>query len=156
MLALAVALIAAISLAIFIGAKIVRQPSRPTTPPANPSNPRRQPQLEDRLRPAFDGPRAKHGDLFVSYTIWRRDRDTRLELFAADPFAQLNEFTRCLIVRHLWRALEVLAEGSVVIVDSPPQTWSRSVDERFHDHGIDPWRIAPALGSMTAPQYAKE
>lgn len=80
---------------------------------------RRQPLLEDRIRTAFDGPRAAYGEIFVSYMVWRREQETRLELFTGDPWAQLNEFTRSLIVRHLWRALEKLAKGAVVVVDSP-------------------------------------
>jgi hypothetical protein len=67
----------------------------------------------------------------------------------------LNEFTRCLIVRHLWRALESLVAGSVVMVDSPPQTWSQSVDATFHDHGIDPWRLPPIV-AVAAPQFVND
>jgi len=118
--------------------------------------PRRQPQLEDRVREAFNGPNEKYGEIFLSYTVWKREHETRMELFAADPFAQLNEFTRCLVVRHLWRALERLATGSVVVVDSPPQTWSKAIDEKFVDHGIDPWRLSPSFGSASGPQFIKE
>jgi hypothetical protein len=119
------------------------------------SKARRQPLLEDAIRAAFDGPAEKHGHLFLSYSVWKRDHETRLELFAGDPFGRLNEFTRCLIVRHLWRALETLAAGSVVMVDDPPQTWTKSIDATFHDHGIDPWRKAP-IGLIPVPQFAKE
>jgi hypothetical protein len=157
MIPLVIAVIASIVLAVLIGAEIARQ--RKTTKAAAVKHrivPRRQPQLEDRIRSAFDGPREKHGDIFVTYAIWRRDQEIRMELFAADPFAKLNEFTRCLIVRHLWRALEELVEGAVVVVDSPPQTWSKAVDEKFQDRGIDPWRIVPNLGSVGGPQFAKD
>lgn len=116
---------------------------------------RRQPHLEDAIRAAFDGPILKHGQLFVSYSVWKREQETRLELLAADPFGRLNEFTRCLVVRHLWRALESLAAGSVVMVDNPPQTWSKSVDAGFRDHGIDPWRLPP-LAPVAAPQFVNE
>ena len=119
------------------------------------SKARRQPQLEDAIRSAFDGPAEKHGQLFLSYSVWKRDQETRLELLAADPFGRLNEFTRCLIVRHLWRALERVASGSVVMVDNPPQMWTQSIDVTFHDHGIDPWRL-PAAGLVPVPQFAKE
>ena len=156
MIALVIAVIALIALAVLVGLEIRRPRAKPVQVMNKRPVPRRQPQLEDRIRSAFDGPREKHGDIFVSYAIWKRDQETRMELFAADPFAQLNEFTRCLIVRHLWRALEQLSEGSVVVVDSPPQTWSKAVNEKFHDHGIDPWRIAPNLGSIGGPQFAKE
>jgi hypothetical protein len=116
---------------------------------------RRQPQLEDAIRAAFEGPREKHGEIFLSYSVWKREQETRLELLAGDPFGRLNEFTRCLIVRHLWRALEGLVAGSVVMVDNPPQTWSQSVDATFHDHGIDPWRLPP-IGAVPAPQFVND
>ena len=116
---------------------------------------RRQPQLEDAIRAAFEGPREKHGEIFLSYSVWKREQETRLELLAGDPFGRLNEFTRCLIVRHLWRALEGLVAGSVVMVDNPPQTWSQSVDSAFHDHGIDPWRL-PALELVPVAQFVND
>jgi hypothetical protein len=154
MFALVIAVIALISLAILIALEI-RRP-RPTSASVRVKRtvPRREPQLEDRIRAAFDGPREKHGDIFVSYAIWKRGHETRMELFATDPFAQLNEFTRCLIVRHLWRALEALAEDSVVVVDVPAQTWSKGVDAKFLDHGIDPWRRGP--DAVAAPQFARD
>jgi hypothetical protein len=155
MIALVIAVVALIALAVLIGLEI-RRPKARAIATARRSVPRRQPQLEDRIRSAFDGPREKHGDIFVSYAIWKREQETRMELFAADPFAQLNEFTRCLIVRHLWRALGALADGAVVVVDSPPQTWSQKVDEKFNDRGIDPWRVAPNLGTVGGPQFAKD
>jgi hypothetical protein len=156
MIALVIAVVAMISLAGMIGLEIARQRKRVSVPAPRRIVPRRQPLLEDRIRSAFDGPREQHGDIFVSYAIWKRDHETRLELLAADPFAQLNEFTRCLIIRHLWRALESLAEGSIVVVDSPPQVWSRSINEKFHDHGIDPWSLAPIVSSIGGPQFAKD
>jgi len=156
MLALIIAVIALISLSVMIGREIARQRKPTVTVTSRRVVPRRQPLLEERIRSAFDGPREKHGDIFVSYAIWKRDHETRLELFAADPFAQLNEFTRCLIVRHLWRALEALSEGAVVVVDSPPQVWSRSINEKFQDRGVDPWRVAPIVTSLGGPQFAKD
>ncbi|HEY5350201.1 MAG TPA: hypothetical protein VIJ64_10725 [Candidatus Lustribacter sp.] len=149
--ALAAAIVAA---AIFVVASLRLRAAEKVRPPPR-SKARRQPQLEDAIRAAFDGPGAKHGQLFLSYSVWKRDRETRLELLAADPFGRLNEFTRCLVVRHLWRALEHLAAGSVVLVDNPPQTWTQSIDAAFHDHGIDPWRLPPA-GLSPAPQFAEE
>ena len=119
------------------------------------STARRQPQLEDAIRAAFDEPSSKHGVIFESYAIWKRDQETRLELRTNDAFGRLNEFTRSLIVRHLWRALERLTAGSVVMVDNPPLLWSESVDAAFHDQGIDPWRLAPA-GPRGVPQFAKD
>lgn len=119
------------------------------------SKARRQPHLEEAIRAAFDAPNARHGQIFLSYSIWKREQETRLELLAADTFSILNEFTRCLIVRHLWRALESLTAGAVVMVDNPPQTWSQSIDATFHDHGVDPWRLPP-IDVTAAPQFAKE
>ena len=118
-------------------------------------SPRRQPHLEDAIRAAFAGPIEQHGQIFTSYAIWKRDNETSLELTAADRFSRLNEFTRSLIIRHLWRALEKLVGGSVVIVDAPPQTWSAATDETFNDHGVDPWHVG--LQSLLGiPQFIKD
>jgi len=155
MFALAFVAVAAVILAgIFIAESIrLRAAEKVRAMPR--SKARRQPQLEDAIRAAFDGPAEKHGQLFLSYSVWKRDQETRLELLAADPFGRLNEFTRSLIVRHLWRALEHVAAGSVVMVDNPPQTWTVSIDRTFHDHGIDPWRL-PIGALIPVPQFAKE
>jgi hypothetical protein len=154
MFALALVAAAAIILAAIFIVESARLRSAEKVRATPRSSRRRQPQLEDAIRAAFDGPAEKHGQLFLSYAVWKRDQETRLELIAADPFGRLNEFTRCLIVRHLWRALERLSTGSVVMVDNPPQTWSESVDVSFHDHGIDPWRLPTT--SRLVPQFAKE
>jgi hypothetical protein len=100
---------------------------------------RRQPLLEDRMREALLEPQAQYGQVFTSYMIWKKDQETRMELFTGDPWLNLNEFTRAIVVRHIWRALEKLAKGSVVVVDQPPQEWTAQVDKSFDDHGIDPW-----------------
>jgi hypothetical protein len=107
---------------------------------------RRQPLLEDRMRSALDEPQAQYGEVFTSFMIWKRDQETRMELFSGDPWLQLNEFTRAIVVRHVWRALEKLAKGSVVVIDRPPQEWSAQIDKGFDDRGIDPWaeNIQPA------------
>jgi hypothetical protein len=107
---------------------------------------RRQPLLEDRMRDALDQPHTQYGEIFTSYMIWKRDQETRMELFSGDPWMNLNEFTRAIVVRHIWRALEKLAKGSVVVVDSPPQEWSAQIDKGFDDRGIDPWgeNVQPA------------
>jgi len=114
---------------------------------------RRQPLLEDRMRGALIEPQAQYGEIFASYMIWKRGQETRMELFASDPWTQLNEFTRAVVVRHIWRALEKLAKGSVVIVDSPAQEWSAQIDKTFDDRGIDPWgeRVESA-----GPQFIKD
>lgn len=89
--------------------------------------------------------------------IWRREQETRLELYSGDPWLRLNEFTRSLVVRHLWRALEALAKGSVVIVDSPAQQWSKTIDDGFDDNGIDPWGPPSVLGTKSGgPQFIKD
>ncbi len=119
-------------------------------------HPRRQPALEDRIRSAFDAPRAQFGEIFVSYVIWRRENETRLELAAALPWTRLNEFTRSLVVRHLWRALETLVQGAVVIVDQPPQQWSQTIDKDFDDHGVDPWGPRPPTLGSGGPQFARD
>ena len=119
-------------------------------------HPRRQPVLEDRIRTAFDGPRAQFGEIFVSYMIWRRENETRLELFSGDPWLRLNEFTRSLVVRHLWRALEALVQGSVVIVDAPAQQWSQGIDAAFNDNGVDPWGPRPPTLGSDGPQFVRE
>lgn len=155
MFALALVAAAALVLATIILIETLRARAARKSRMRGRSVPRRQPHLEDALRSAFDGPTEKHGPMFVSYAVWKRDQETRLELLAADPFGRLNEFTRCLIVRHLWRALERLAAGSVVVVDNPAQRWSQAVDVTFHDQGIDPWRLAP-IGLTSGPQFAKD
>jgi hypothetical protein len=149
---------ALLALALLIVIEVVRmRAAHKTRVRMRPRHPRRQPALEDRMRSAFEGPRAAYGDIFVSYMIWRRERETRLELFAGDPWLALNEFTRSLVVRHLWRTLEALAKGSVVIVDSPSQQWSKQIDEQFDDNGMDPWTPVPAAyGRSSGPAFIKE
>ena len=155
MFALAFVAVAAVILAAIFVAENLRLRAAEKVRATPRSKARRQPQLEDAIRAAFDGPAEKHGQLFLSYSVWKRDQETRLELLAADPFGRLNEFTRSLIVRHLWRALEVVAAGSVVMVDNPPQTWTVSIDRTFHDHGIAPWRV-PVIAPVLVPQFAKD
>jgi hypothetical protein len=118
---------------------------------------RRQPLLEDRMRDALEAPHAQYGEIFTSYMIWKKENETRMELFTGDPWLNLNAFTRALVVRHLWRALEKLSKGSVVVVDSPPQQWSAEVDRKFDDQGIDPWSDNPVKTSSDSggPQYIK-
>ena len=77
-----------------------------------------------------------------------------------DPWLALNEFTRSLVVRHVWRALERMAGGSVVVVDQPPQEWSAAIDKAFDDRGIDPWgsgEVSPsAQPGSGGPQFIKD
>lgn len=112
--------------------------------------PRRAPELEARIRKVLTGPTQKFGAIFTDYTVWKVEHETRLELTAGAPWTKLNEFTRCLVVRYLWRVLESLAGGAVVIVDSPPQQWNHAVDSGFRDQGFD-WKT---FGE--GPQFVKE
>jgi hypothetical protein len=101
--------------------------------------PKRSIELEARIKTVLSGPRQKYGEIFTEYSVWRSERETRLELVAGQPWKKLNEFTRSLIVRYLWRVLESLAGGAVVIVDEPRQIWNEEVDSGFRDQGFD-WK----------------
>jgi hypothetical protein len=111
---------------------------------------RRAYDLEARIRTVLTGPRQKYGEIFTDYSVWKSDSETRLELTAGTPWKALNEFTRCLIVRYLWRVLESLAGAAVVIVDEPQQVWNDEVDSSFRDQGFD-WKTF-GMG----PQYVHE
>src|SRR5580704_9826227 len=111
---------------------------------------KRAPDLEARIKTVLAGPRQKYGDIFTDYSVWKSERETRLELVATDQWGKLNEFTRCLVVRYLWRVLESLAGGAVVVVDQPPQEWNVEVDTGLRDQGFD-WKT---FG--TGPQFAEE
>jgi hypothetical protein len=106
--------------------------------------------LEARVKTVLAGPRQKYGDIFTDYSVWRLGRETRLELVATDQWSRMNEFTRCLVVRYLWRVLESLAGGAVVVVDQPPQEWNVEVDAGFRDQGFD-WKT---FGH--GPQFVEE
>jgi len=155
-LTVVVASIALVALLLMIGIELAVLRSRRRRPARRYQHrhDRRLPLLEERMRSALDEPQAQYGEIFASYTIWKRGQETRMELFTASPWTQLNEFTRALVVRHIWRALERLAKGSVVIVDAPPQEWSAQIDKTFDDRGIDPWGgTAPA---EAGPQFARD
>ncbi len=111
---------------------------------------RRALDLEARIKTVLTGPRQKYGDIFTDYSVWKSGRETRLELVATDQWSRMNEFTRCLVVRYLWRVLESLAGGAVVVVDQPPQEWNVDVDAGFRDQGFD-WKT---FGH--GPQFADE
>jgi hypothetical protein len=114
------------------------------------SEPRRSYELEARIKTVLTGPRQKYGDIFTDYTVWKSDTETRLELVSGPPWQRLNEFTRCLVVRYLWRVLESLAGGAVVIIDQPKQLWNEDVDLGFRDQGFD-WK---SFG--VGPQFVNE
>lgn len=154
-IALVVALLAAAALCALIVVEIRRVPP-PLTPARVPlEDERRDVELESRIATALEVPRAKFGEVFSGYSVWRSDREVRLELVAADPWKVLNEFTRCIIVRYLWRILETMSEGAVVVVDAPRQRWTKATDERFHDHGVDPL-LNPFPAFAGGPQFAKD
>jgi hypothetical protein len=149
--------IAALALMIGIEIAVIRNRKKPMRRTLH-RHARRQPLLEDRMRDILDEPRAQYGEVFTSFTIWKREQETRMELLSGDPWLQLNEFTRALVVRHIWRALEKLAKGSVVVIDQPPQEWSEQTDKAFDDRGIDPWAEgAPTSVSSSSPsQFIKD
>jgi len=111
---------------------------------------KRAPDLEARIKTVLAGPRQKYGDIFTDYSVWKSEQETRLELTATDQWGRLNDFTRCLVVRYLWRVLESLAGGAVVVVDQPPQEWNVEVDAGFRDQGFD-WKT---FGH--GPQFVEE
>lgn len=159
MTALVIAVAALTALLALIGYELHRL-RRPAPPKSSlPKPDRRLTIAEERIREAFEGPRKDYGEIFVSYEIWRRANGTQLEIVAADRFSHLNDFTRSLIVRHVWRALEKLVNGAVVVVDRPAQQWTKEVDVRFKDRGIDPWRptqLKPVVATAGGPQFVKQ
>jgi hypothetical protein len=147
--------LAVLLLMIVIEIAIVRARNRPKKVQLH-RHARRQVLLEDRMHAALVGPRQQYGEVFASFMIWRQGRETRMELYANDPWLALNEFTRSLVVRHVWRALERMAGGSVVVVDQPPQEWSAAIDKTFDDRGIDPWGSGSgASQDSSGPQFIK-
>ncbi len=146
----------AIVLMIVIELLVLRRRKVPRRRTTGHRHARRQPLLEDRMREALEAPHAQYGEIFTSYMIWRKENETRMELFTGDPWLGLNAFTRALVVRHVWRALEKLSKGSVVVVDSPPQHWSAEIDKKFDDGGIDPWSAGGAAAAGgSGPQFIK-
>ena len=117
---------------------------------------RREPEVEERMQIVVHEVTQHFGEIFVSYRVWRLDQECRLEVRAADPWKKLSEFTRSIVVRHLWRALEAVAGGSVVIVDAPAMRWNREIDAKFKDGGADPFAQPKPISSKDAPQYFRE
>jgi len=145
---LIVLLIGAVVIAILVALAIVRW--RAEAAARIRSQRKRSPDLEARIKTVLAGPRQKYGDIFTDYSVWKSEQETRLELTATDQWGRLNEFTRCLVVRYLWRVLESLAGGAVVVVDEPPQEWNVEVDAGFRDQGFD-WKT---FGH--GPQFVEE
>jgi hypothetical protein len=139
MTALLIAVAAIVFIPLLIGYELHRRANvRAVKKGAN--APRRLPFLEERVREALENTKQQFGEIFTSYTVWQVDKQTRLELETAPKWKRLSEFTRSLIVRHLWRALEAVATGTVVVVDDPPMQWTRETTAAFRDRGVDPWR----------------
>jgi hypothetical protein len=130
--------VAAILLAIGIELAVLRSRKRKPKRYSH-RHARRQPLLEDRMSEALVEPQTQYGHIFESYMIWKKDQETRMELFTGDAWLNLNDFTRAIVLRHIWRTLEKLARGSIVAVDSPAQEWTAAIDKAFDDRGIDPW-----------------
>jgi hypothetical protein len=131
-----------------VGVAVARFVMRERTVALTP--PQRSYELEARIKTVLTGPRQKYGEIFTTYSVWKSESETRLELVAGEPWKKLNEFTRALVVRYLWRVLESLAGGAVVIVDDPTQVWNEEIDSGFRDQGFD-WKT---FGS--GPQFINE
>src|SRR5487761_2102049 len=138
MLALTIAITAIVILPLIIVYELRRR-KRPRVRANDPRAPRRLPYLEERVREALENTKQQFGEIFTGYKVWKVDKETRLEIEAAPKWKRLSEFTRSLIVRHLWRTLEAVAGGSVVIDGDPPMKWTREVNFAFRDRGVDPW-----------------
>jgi hypothetical protein len=154
MLALIIAITAIVILPLLIGYELRRR-ARPRVRVKSANKPRRLPYLEERVRQALDHTKQQFGEVFTSYKVWSVDKETRLEIEAAPKWKRLSEFTRSLIVRHLWRTLEAVSSGSVVIVDDPPMEWTREVNLAFRDRGVDPWRAHPLYAAGGPPRYKR-
>ncbi len=148
MVTLLILLFGAIVLAVLVALAVLRW--RAEADARIRSQRKRAPDLEARIKTVLAGPRQKYGDIFTDYSVWKSEQETRLELTATDQWGRLNEFTRCLVVRYLWRVLESLAGGAVVVVDQPPQEWNVEVDAGFRDQGFD-WKT---FGH--GPQFVEE
>ncbi len=148
MLTLAIAILGLAVIAIL--AVLARSRSRTEVQARIRSQRKRAPDLVARIKTVLACPRQKYGDIFTDYSVWKYEHETRLELTATDQWGRMNEFTRCLVVRYLWRVLESLAGGAVVVVDQPPQEWNVEVDTGFRDQGFD-WKTF-GLG----PQFVEE
>lgn len=148
MTAVIILLLAAVVLAALVALAVLRW--RTEAQARIRSQRQRAPDLEARIKTVLAGPRQKYGDIFTDYSVWKSEQETRLELTATDQWGRLNEFTRCLVVRYLWRVLESLAGGAVVVVDQPPQEWNVEVDAGFRDQGFD-WKT---FGH--GPQFVEE
>lgn len=152
MLALALAIAALVALIVLTVYEMHRR-SHPVVRMKPARKPRRLPLIEAHVGGAIDETKQQFGEIFTDFRVWRDDRETRLELVTAAPWRRMSEFARCLCVRHLWRALESVASGPVVVVDRPPQRWSREENEAFRDRGVELWRSS--IYAAGAPQYIK-
>ena len=150
MLAIGILLLSAIVLAIVIELGRARATKRRQRR-AMKAPPKRMPHLEQRMAAAFEGPRRSYGPCFAEFSIWRQYETTRMDVGTTGTWRALNDFTRALAVRHLWRALVKLTGGTVVVhVDPGTPTailWTQASTDEFKDFGMtEPW--APAKGRV--------
>jgi len=115
---------------------------------------RRAPLLEARMRSALAGPREYHGDWFATHVIWRERGTTRMDITTAKPWQSISDFSRSLIVRHIWRALRTLVSGTVLVRVDPgtpdSMIWSAAETARFDDCGVIPrWVRTPITRTGT-------
>ena len=153
MLALVIAIAALLLIPLLIGYELRRR-AHPPVRMKGPIPPRRLVYLEDRVREALEHTKQQFGDIFISYRVWKINQETRLELEATPKWKRLSAFTRCLIVRHLWRSLEAVASGTVVVVDDPEQQWTKDINTAFWDRGVDPWRAHPLYAAGRASRFS--
>lgn len=155
MIAFLVAILAALAVIVIV-IEFARR-SRAPKPSKLRRRSRRQPELEEYVQSVLKGLKHGFGEVFVSYEVWKQDRETRLNLKAAPAWRRLSELSRSQIIRQIWRALELVTGSAVVVVDAPPQRWSREIDLKF-DHG--PLGLLAAgngfTTSATAPQFFKD
>jgi hypothetical protein len=156
MIAIVIAGFAALALVVLITIELLR-PHSNVPAPRVPRRERRVPALEERIGVALQGPQHRYGILFHHYSVWRGERGTRLQLLSASGWPKLSTFTRCLIVRYLWRVLEGVAAPAMVVVDLPPLQWTAEINAGFNDKGADPWSMKPRLlARPLGPQFVKE
>lgn len=151
MIALIIAVLAALVVVAIVAELVYRSQAEKTAKLRKRA--RRQPDLEEYVHAVLAGLKHGFGDVFVSYEVWKLERETRFNLKAAPAWKRLSELTRCRILRQVWRALELVAVGAVVVVDSPPQRWSREIDLRFDR---TPLGLAAAGNGFSAPVSAPQ
>jgi hypothetical protein len=78
---------------------------------------RRQELLEAAVaEAAFAQPRSFFGDCIHEFSIWRLADNVRMDVVSRGTWSKLNKAARCTAVRHFWRALKALTDGTVTVV----------------------------------------